>query len=63
MPGAQRLHDCKPLKALLDEQKASGRQYAAICAAPAVVLQAHGLLDGLLATCHPGFIDALPDQR
>jgi 4-methyl-5(b-hydroxyethyl)-thiazole monophosphate biosynthesis len=62
MPGAERLRDCKHLKALLDEQKASGRRYAAICASPAVVLEAHGLLRGLKATCHPGFVDKLSDQ-
>ena len=35
--------------------------YGAICAAPAVVLQTHGLLEGRRATCHPAFADRLAD--
>lgn len=34
-------------------QNSAGRVVAAICAAPAVVLAAHGLLDGHKATCYP----------
>jgi putative intracellular protease/amidase len=63
MPGAERLRDCFKLADLLAEQKASGRLYAAICAAPAVVLQAQGLLDGIVATSHPAFVDRLEDTR
>jgi protein deglycase len=33
-------------------QKAAGKRYAAICAAPAVVLASHGLLEEK-ATCYP----------
>lgn len=39
--------------ALLYHQDADGRIVAAICAAPAVVLAAHGLLNGKKATCYP----------
>eukprot|EP00274_Cyanoptyche_gloeocystis_P004527 CAMPEP_0196652882 /NCGR_PEP_ID=MMETSP1086-20130531/2339_1 /TAXON_ID=77921 /ORGANISM="Cyanoptyche gloeocystis , Strain SAG4.97" /LENGTH=190 /DNA_ID=CAMNT_0041983701 /DNA_START=46 /DNA_END=618 /DNA_ORIENTATION=- len=68
MPGAQHLHDCEPLIALLKHQAQSGRLYGAICASPAVVLQPHGLLDGKVATCHPAFAAKLAnasrvDQR
>lgn len=63
MPGAERLRDCQKLANLLAEQKASGRLYAAICAAPAVVFQAQGLLDGMVATSHPAFVDRLENTR
>src|SRR4030042_3401980 len=43
MPGAEYLRDCRELKKLLGKQSATGKLYAAICASPAVVLQAHGL--------------------
>ncbi len=59
MPGAEHLRDCAPLIAKLKEQKASGRLYAAICASPAVVLQPHGLLEGVKATCFPSCRDQL----
>lgn len=55
MPGAEHLRDSAVLAGLLKSQVASGRLYAAICAAPVVVLQHHGLLAGRRATCHPSF--------
>ncbi len=61
MPGAERLRDSKPLADLLRRQKADEKPYAAICAAPAVALQPHGLLEGRKATTHPGFVDQLAD--
>ncbi len=60
-PGAEHLRDNMVLKKLLIEQKASGRWYGAICAAPAVVLERHGLLQDRRATCHPGFVEQLHD--
>ncbi len=63
MPGAEHLRDSEPLIALLQRQKQSGRLIAAICAAPAVVLKHHGLLDNVKATCHPSFHNRLdPNQ-
>ena len=59
MPGAERLRDSAPLKEILLRQREAGRLYGAICAAPAVVLQTHGLLEGRRATCHPAFVDRL----
>ncbi|NLW84185.1 MAG: DJ-1 family protein [Phycisphaerae bacterium] len=61
MPGAEHLRDSTPLVELLKTQKQRGGWYAAICAAPAVVLAHHGLL-GKKATCYPSFADRLPDQ-
>jgi protein deglycase len=52
MPGAEHLRDCTALISLLEKQKADGKFYAAMCAAPAVVLASKGLVgDG--ATCYP----------
>lgn len=61
LPGADHLRDCAVLIEMLKIQKASGRLYAAICASPAVVFTAHGLLKGTKATCYPSFQDKLPN--
>ena len=56
LPGADNLHDYSPLIGLLRNQFESMRgRIAAICAAPAVVLGAEGILRGRRATCFPGF--------
>ena len=39
-----------------------GKLYGGICASPAVVLQHHGLLEGKMATCHPGFATQLQNR-
>ncbi|MCO5547121.1 hypothetical protein L7F22_000563 [Adiantum nelumboides] len=62
MPGAERLRDCETLKSLLTKQAEEKKAYGAICAAPAVALEAYGLLKGKRATCHPGFVAKLSDQ-
>lgn len=61
MPGAANLEKSELLVSMLQKQAASGRYYGAICASPAVVLAAHGLLDGKKATCYPGYESKLPD--
>ena len=61
MPGAENLRDSESLKKLLANQKEAGKYYGAICAAPAVVLQTHGLLEGKKATCYPLFAERLDD--
>lgn len=62
MPGAEHLRDSVPLTELLKRQKASGRLYAAICAAPAVALAPNGLARKG-STCYPAqaFRNALED--
>lgn len=55
LPGAEHLSNNKSLLALVKQQHEKQRWLAAICAAPAVVLGRHGLLEGFKATCHPGF--------
>lgn len=61
MPGAEHLRDSAALTSILLRQRDGGGLYGAICAAPAVVLQPHGLLENRRATCHPGFVDQLQD--
>ena len=59
MPGAKHLRDCAHLTRMLKRQQKNARLFGAICASPAVVLEHHGLLEGLQATCHPDFVDQL----
>ncbi len=61
IPGAENLADSAGVVELVRRQMQSGKLYGAICAAPAVVLERHGLLAGKQATCHPGYIAALPE--
>ena len=63
MPGAEHLRDSKELTLLLQHQKEGGRLYAAICAAPAVVFQHHGLLNDRLSTTHPNFVEKLANTE
>ncbi|CAB5082406.1 DJ-1/YajL/PfpI superfamily, includes chaperone protein YajL (former ThiJ), parkinsonism-associated protein DJ-1, peptidases PfpI, Hsp31 [Olavius algarvensis associated proteobacterium Delta 3] len=62
MPGAERLSDADAVVRLLQGQRRKERLYGAICAAPAVVLEPHGLLEDRRATSHPSFADRLTDQ-
>ena len=59
IPGAEHLRDNPVLKEMLLHQNAAQRLYGAICAAPAVVLQHHGLLENRNATGHPGYAKEL----
>jgi protein deglycase len=61
MPGAEYLRDSTELKQILQRQSDSGGLVGAICAAPAVVLEAHGLLANRKATCHPNHVKSLHD--
>lgn len=54
MPGSTNLAHYAPLGTLLKAHAAKGGKIAAICAAPAVVLGALGLLDGRECTGYPG---------
>lgn len=60
MPGAANLQQSALLKDLLVRQHSAGKWIAAICAAPAVVLAAQGLLTAHPATVFPGFEEAIP---
>ena len=57
--GADHLAASEILDQLLRSQAQQGRFYAAICAAPAVVLGSKGLLADKTATSHPQFYQSL----
>ncbi len=59
MPGAKHLADSAALKDILLNQQSGDRLYSAICAAPAIVLEPLGLLEGKNATCHPNYLGLL----
>ncbi len=62
IPGVEKLKDSEELIGILKKQNNMGKLYGGICAAPAVVLQTHGLLEGKIATCHPGFAAQLKNR-
>lgn len=63
LPGAEYLRDSEELTQLLKKQAENGKYYAAICAAPVVVLQHHGLLKGKKATVNPALADKLKNRE
>jgi 4-methyl-5(b-hydroxyethyl)-thiazole monophosphate biosynthesis len=63
MPGAEHLRDNEILTDMLRRHAAANRLMGAICAAPAVALEAHGFLENRAATAHPGFFDRLNRDR
>ena len=59
MPGALRLAEHQPLAERVRQQAAEGKLFAAICAAPALALQAYGVLKQRKMTCYPAFSQRL----
>ena len=60
MPGAKTISESSVFMECLKKHAGAGKLYGAICAAPAVVLQAHGLIpEGAPATCYPAFAEKL----
>jgi 4-methyl-5(b-hydroxyethyl)-thiazole monophosphate biosynthesis len=57
--GSNALAESELLTQLLHRQVTEGRLYAAICAAPALVLGSKGLLVNKTATCHPYFYQVM----
>lgn len=53
--GADNLHKSQHVTDWVKRMNDSKKWIAAICAAPAVVLAPTGVLDGLAATCYPGY--------
>lgn len=53
--GSEKLAACEPLVEAIGETLRRGARVAAICAAPALVLGAHGFLRDRRAVCYPGF--------
>ncbi len=60
LPGAANLRDDPRVKDLVARTLAGGGIVGAICAAPALVLAAHGFLAGRRATCHPSCAADMP---
>lgn len=58
--GAAALGKNRALIEMIKANRSNRRWYAAICAAPALVLAQHDLLEGKRATCYPSFKDQLP---
>ena len=63
VPGVEHLRDSAPLVEILKAQVRQGRLYAGICAAPAVVLEYHGLVGSHSVTCHPAFKERLANRN
>lgn len=61
--GSENLAKSPELVKILKKQDGEGKLYGAICAAPAIVLERHGLLAGKKTTCHPGFISQIPSSK
>ena len=59
MPGTVNLLECGVLMDMVDDHNAAGGRIAAICAAPAKILGAKGLVKGRKATCYPGLENLL----
>ncbi len=62
IPGAENLRNSSILIEILQKHAKAEKLYGAICAAPAVVLQHHGLLEGKKATGHPLFVADLSNR-
>ncbi|MDW6093672.1 DJ-1 family glyoxalase III [Vibrio rhizosphaerae] len=63
LTGAENFRDNPLLIERLKQQKQSGRLVAAICAAPAIVLQHHHLFPEAQLTCHPNFQQQIPETQ
>lgn len=61
--GSKRLRDSPAVAQMLKRQKQENRLCAAICAAPVVVLQSHGILEGRKATCHPSLAKEMAGRQ
>lgn len=63
LPGADHFGKNAHLKKILDNARAQGKWYGAICASPVVSLAPMGLLEGVkTATCYPALKDKLPSH-
>ncbi|MDG3087363.1 DJ-1/PfpI family protein [Vibrio hannami] len=60
--GSEVFRDSTLLVEMVKQQKYDGRWMAAICAAPALVLQTHNIYPGALMTCHPSFQEHIPEK-
>ncbi len=63
LEGSENLRDSAQVVAMLKKQNQDNKLYGAICAAPALVLEHHGLLEGKKATCFPSMLDQIPSDK
>jgi 4-methyl-5(b-hydroxyethyl)-thiazole monophosphate biosynthesis len=61
--GSEVFRDSTLLVEIVRQHKYDGKLMAAICAAPALVLQHHKLYPDALMTCHPSFKSHIPESR
>lgn len=61
--GSEVFRDSTLLVEMVRQHKYDGKLMAAICAAPALVLQHHKLYPDALMTCHPSFKSYVPENR
>ena len=61
--GAEVLRDSTVMIEILKQHIYEGKLGAAICAAPALVLQHHDLFPQALMTCHPSFQSHIPESN
>ncbi|WP_087024323.1 DJ-1 family glyoxalase III [Thaumasiovibrio subtropicus] len=62
-PGAECFRDNPLLVEFVTQHKYDGKLIAAICAAPALVLEHHQLFPEAIMTCHPDFMAMIPKAR
>lgn len=60
--GSEVFRDSTLLVEIVRQHKYDGKLMAAICAAPALVLQHHQLYPDALMTCHPSFKSHIPEN-
>ena len=60
MPGSQNLAESEEVAMILKKVHSQKKVVGAICAAPALALGKHGILEGKKATCYPGFEKHFP---
>lgn len=60
MPGSQNLADSSMVAEIVKKVYSQKKVVGAICAAPALALSKHGVLEGKRATCYPGFEKNFP---
>jgi len=63
LEGSENFRDSALLIEMLKQQKYDEKWVAAICAAPAVVLQHHDLYPDARMTCYPAFMEAIPEDN
>ncbi|MDF2154391.1 DJ-1 family glyoxalase III [Vibrio sp. CAU 1672] len=61
--GAETFRDSTVMIEILKQHMYEGKLVAAICAAPALVLQHHNLYPDAIMTCHPSFRSHIPEAN